>query len=569
MKLITRLLLAALMLPVLAFGQSTARLQVIHNAPLNPNVDIYVNGTKLLDNFAFRTATPYIDVPAGVVLNVGVAGFTSATARDTIANFPVTLTAGKRYVVVAHGIVGNATRPFRLAVTDLGAETADAPANVGLAFFHGTPDAPNVDILTGGNVVFGNTAYGTFARGTQPYANVPANATYQLTVTPAGAPTTVVARYEGNLGFWQGKTAVVFASGLLSSQDPENKFEAWVALSNGGTFALKTLQAPAAPAGTNTANIQFIHNSPTPTVDIYANGVKLLDDFAFRTATPYIQVPAGVTINVAVAPATSTSAANAITTIPVRLDSGKTYIAVAYGIVGDAQRPFGIALSDAGRMASTNPNNVDINFFHGSPDAPAVDILAGANVVFKNTEYSKFSTYISVPAAAIYRLGVTPTNNNSTVVARYDLNLDFWKGKTAVVIATGFLTGTPTPFKPAFEPYVVLSGGGTFPLRAVTGLLGDDPANLLSRNVQKGETAISPNPASDNVNIQLNLTKDGDASVQILNLAGQVVKNERYGRMNKGMQWVTINTNDLQSGYYMVRIESADGIQTEKLMIAQ
>ena len=140
MKLIIRLLMAALMLPVFAFSQSTARLQVIHNAPLNPNVDIYANGTKLFDNFAFRTATPYIDVPAGVTINVGVAPFTSATARDTVANFPVVLTAGKRYVVVAHGIVGNATRPFRLAVTDMGAETATSPTNVGLAFFHGYGD---------------------------------------------------------------------------------------------------------------------------------------------------------------------------------------------------------------------------------------------------------------------------------------------------------------------------------------------------------------------------------------------------------------------------------------------
>jgi hypothetical protein len=567
MKLIIRLFAAVMLLPLFTFAQGTARVQVIHNSP-TPTVDIYANGAKLLDNFAFRTATPYIDVPAGVVINLGVGLASSTGVRDTVANFPVTLTANKRYVVIANGIVGNATRPFRLAISDLGMETSDAPANVGIAFFHGSPDAPNVDVLAGTNVLFGNVAYGTFARGTMPYANVPANATYQLAVTPAGAPTTVVARYEANLAFWQGKTAVVVASGLLGSQDPNDKFEPFVALSNGGTFPLKAVQAPAPPRP-NVANLQIIHNSPTPTVDIYVNGAKLLDDFAFRTATPYVQVPAGVALSIAVAPGNSRTVADAIATVPVRLDSGKTYIAVAYGIVGDAQRPFGLALSDAGRMMSTNPNNVDINFFHGSPDAPAVDILAGTNVVFKNTEYSKFSTYISVPASATYRLGVTPANNNSTVVARYDLNIDYWKGRTAVVIATGFLTGTPTPFKPAFEPYVVLSNGGTFPLKAVTGLLGDDPANLLSRNVQKGDAAISPNPASDNINIQLNLTKDSDASVQILNVAGQVVKNERFGNMPKGMQWLNIRTNDLQSGYYMVRIETANGVQTEKLMIAQ
>ena len=51
-----------------------ARLQVIHNAadPIADEVDVYLNGTLALDNFAFRTATPFIDVPAGVEINIGL-----------------------------------------------------------------------------------------------------------------------------------------------------------------------------------------------------------------------------------------------------------------------------------------------------------------------------------------------------------------------------------------------------------------------------------------------------------------------------------------------------------------
>ena len=71
----------------------TARLQVIHNAadPLASEVDVYVNGDLLLDNFAFRTATPFVTVPAGVTLNIGVAPSTSTSANDTIKNIPVVL----------------------------------------------------------------------------------------------------------------------------------------------------------------------------------------------------------------------------------------------------------------------------------------------------------------------------------------------------------------------------------------------------------------------------------------------------------------------------------------------
>lgn len=82
----------------IAFSQ-TARVQVIHNSP-TPTVDVWANSDLLLDNFAFRTATPFVDVPAEVQINLGVALPDSDSADDAIANFPVTLADGGTYVVV-------------------------------------------------------------------------------------------------------------------------------------------------------------------------------------------------------------------------------------------------------------------------------------------------------------------------------------------------------------------------------------------------------------------------------------------------------------------------------------
>jgi Domain of unknown function (DUF4397)/Secretion system C-terminal sorting domain len=558
--------LALTLLVNLAFAQ-TAKIQIIHNSP-TPTVDIYANGAKLLDNFAFRTATPYIDVPAGVTINIGVALGTSASARDTLVNIPVVLQAGKTYIAVANGVVGNAMKPFRLAVTDMGAETTTPSANIGIAFFHGSPDAPNVDIRTGGNIVFGNTAFGNFGKvGTATYASVPANNTYALQVTPAGA-TAVVASYEANLSFWAGKTAVVVASGFLGSQNPDDKFEPFVVLSNGGTFPLKTLQAVAPPAATNTAMLQIIHNSPTPTVDIYVNGTLLLDNFAFRTATPYIAVPAGVNLSIAVAAATSRTVADAIATFPVRLDSGKTYVAVAHGVVGNATRPFSIAISAAGRMLSTTAGNVDIGFFHGSPDAPNVNISAGNNVIFNDIAYTKFGTYISVPASATYRLGVAATATPTAVLARYDANLGFWKGRSAIVMATGFLTaGSATPF----QPYVVLSNGGTFPLTAVIGATDDLPQQLSSRVAltQGTEMTLSPNPASTIVSANISLAKESDVKISIVDVAGRVAQNVQFDNLSRGIHQLDLNIGNLKSGYYIVRTESADGVVNKKLLISK
>ena len=84
-----------------------ARLQVIHNAadPIANEVDVYLNGTLALNDFAFRTATPFIDVPAGVDINIGVAPGNSGSVNDTLKNFVVNFASGGTYIAIANGVV--------------------------------------------------------------------------------------------------------------------------------------------------------------------------------------------------------------------------------------------------------------------------------------------------------------------------------------------------------------------------------------------------------------------------------------------------------------------------------
>ena len=87
-----------ILLLILLFGISaafaqTARIQIIHNAadPAAQEVDVYVNDNLELDDFAFRAATPFIDLPAGVTLNIGIAPGNSSSVDDTLKNFQVIL----------------------------------------------------------------------------------------------------------------------------------------------------------------------------------------------------------------------------------------------------------------------------------------------------------------------------------------------------------------------------------------------------------------------------------------------------------------------------------------------
>ena len=103
------LLASGIILGSNAYSQ-TAQLQVIHNAadPAAATVDVYVNVVLTLPDFAFRTATSFLTVPAGVTLNIGVAAGNSMSVNDTLKNFQVTLMNGQRYIAVANGVLNPA-----------------------------------------------------------------------------------------------------------------------------------------------------------------------------------------------------------------------------------------------------------------------------------------------------------------------------------------------------------------------------------------------------------------------------------------------------------------------------
>jgi len=420
-------------LPIVPVATPTARLQVIHNSP-SPTVDVYANGSLLLDDFVYRTATPFIDVPAGVAIDIAVAPGNSTSVADAIfVAEDIVLDEGVAYTVIANGIVGNVDTPFGLAINATARESASGSGVVAINAFHGSPNAPAVDVAAQ-NVgdLFTNLVYGSFSAD---YLEVPA-ASYVLDVKPAGSPD-VVASFTANLSGLGGGAATVFASGLLGG-DPS--FGLFAALPDGTVVEL-----PIVPVATPTARLQVIHNSPSPTVDVYANGSLLLDDFVYRTATPFIDVPAGVAIDIAVAPGNSTSAADAIFVAEdIVLDEGVAYTVIANGIAGNADTPFGLAVNANARESASGSGVVAINAFHGSPNAPAVDVAAqNVGDLFTNLVYGSFSAdYLEVPAAS-YVLDVKPAGSPD-VVASFTANLSGLGGGAATVFASGLLGGDPS-----------------------------------------------------------------------------------------------------------------------------
>jgi len=230
-----RMMLIAITIIVLGAGVAAAQdpiVQVIHNSPNAPAVDIYLNdgATPAIPALDFREATGLVALPAGMY-TVGIAPAPSAGPEDIIATFgPYDLMDGTQTVIMAGGELG---ADFNLFVNAL--ETGAPADQVNLLAFHGAPDAPAVDVAAVDvGILITNLEYLTF----QGYLAVPA-ADYILTIAPTGGEP--IAAFQAPLSGFGGGAAVVFASGYLG-MDPA--FGLFVALNDGTVLALPGVPTP-------------------------------------------------------------------------------------------------------------------------------------------------------------------------------------------------------------------------------------------------------------------------------------------------------------------------------------
>lgn len=543
-------------------GGGTARVQVIHNCAdaAAASVDVWLDNTLLLDNFAFRTASPFVDAPAGVDFTVGIAPPNSTMASDAIFQQTFNLTSGSTYVVVASGIVSpngyNPSPAFSLAVFDQGEEAAALPANTDVLVYHGSTDAPTVDVYESAALnatAVDDAAYGEFAG----YLALPTN-DYVLQVRDA-AQTTIVATYAAPLATLglNGAALTVLASGFLDPANNNNgpAFGLFAALPSGGALVpLPSLPNPS-------ARVQVIHNCAdlaASTVDVYLNDALLIDDFAFRTATPFIDAPATIDLTVGIAPPNSTSSTDAIATFTYNLADGGRYIITANGIVSGTGyspvAPFDLYVQADARETAALPGNTDILVFHGCTDAPTVDVgetavLGGATLV-NDLAYGGYAGYLEVPAND-YVLQVRTADGTPLVSYQAPLSTLGLQGAAISVLASGFLDPAMNSNGPGFGLWVALASGGPLvELPIATGIAIDrEPVTNL---------ALAPNPAVDLTFLHLTSRKDMRATVEVVDMTGRAVSTVVDTWLLEGTNRLELPTTDLAAGLYQVLVRSGD-----------
>jgi hypothetical protein len=455
-----------------------ARLQIIHNAAdaAAEVVDVRVNGDfpdPSLDDFAFRTATAYLTVPATEDLEVTINDPSSTDDSDPLFSETFNLDPGITYQIIAEGIVSmsgyDPATPFSLEVFAQAREEASEPGLTDVLVHHGSTDAPTVDVFEPfvGIQLINDISYPEY----QGYLSLE-TADYILQLTLENG-TTPVQSYQAPLSTLglDGAAISVLASGFLNPSDNSDgpAFGLWVALPDGGPLVELETEA--------LAQVQVIHNSPdlaAPAVDVRINGEleEELDDLGFRTASPFLPLNAEVPLTITVNDQSSEDDSDPLFELDLSegLEANQKYIIFAEGILsesgytpGSDEVPFNLNVFTPALQSASMDENVDVLVSHGSPDAPPVDVnelTVPVPELVDNIAFGEIQGYLEL-ATSNYALEIA-LESDGTVVEAYTAALENLglEGAAITVLASGFVDPESNSDGPSFGLWTALPGGG-------------------------------------------------------------------------------------------------------------
>ncbi|WP_164856339.1 DUF4397 domain-containing protein [Lujinxingia sediminis] len=434
-----------------------ARIQLIHAAadPNAASVDVYLNETLLLDDFEFRTTTPFVDVDGGDDLEIAIAPGDSESVDDALSTFSaVALPADERTIIVVAGVLDppgfspnpdGANTTLSLTTFADARERSNEPNFDQLAIFHASSDQPAVALaLPDGTELLSQLAYGEFAES-------------YLSVAPGVLAFDLLRASDGaRQGSFQtpeltgGEAFVVVATGFAdSAQNPDAAFELTLFPSRYGGDRSEGIALDEA------ARLQLIHNAPDPdaaSVDLYLDNELTYPAVAFREATSFRTIVAGEDIELL---ATAEGDANTeVLTSTLNLGKGQRAVAVIGGVLDPGAftaNPDGedialrIFLNSDALEEARSPDTVDLLVFHGVPDAPTVALVTdageSAQILSETLTYGDFDGYLSVASEDIVAQ-ITPAADTTTPLAGFALPLSLLDGEALTLVASGLLNTT-------------------------------------------------------------------------------------------------------------------------------
>ncbi|MCK4631751.1 MAG: T9SS type A sorting domain-containing protein, partial [candidate division Zixibacteria bacterium] len=260
-----------------------------------------------------------------------------------------------------------------------------------------------------------------------------------------------------------------------------------------------------------TAKMQLVHNSADPAVelvDVWVNGEKMLTDFAFRSATPFMDIPSDMELLFQFAPAPSSSVGEAVaqfTFVAPGLTTDASYIGMLGGLVEPsafAPNPDGrltdfvIFTKEAAKMTGDGSGAFDFFIQHGLTDGVQYDmtIQGEGSPLVTNLAYGDMTAYTSRAAEGYILLELNSSTEPSEIPLRFEFYLTGLGGRAGVLFASGFEEPANNGDGPSLGLYVALDDGTVFNLPEIAPLFVETSPDTLYFVTVEGEPVADPKP---------------------------------------------------------------------------
>jgi hypothetical protein len=418
-------------------GKSMVR--VVHASPDAPAVDVWAKGvaTPLLTNVKYGDASKYLELAEGSYeIELRPAGAAGNTP-PAFSTGPLAIPANAKITAVAAGLLSSTKDEDKFRVLPVVEGWAKESGKASVRIVHASADAPAVGIDVGADDPSKPeiASLARFADTGAAGVALPAGQKLQVGIAAGGQTVTAFTTPE----LPAGGEILVIATGLLGKLARESQGFSLLAVGPDGAIGF-VKQNP---------RVYALHASPdAPAVDLFAGDVELSDNLGFGKLSGSIQVPPGaynLDFFAHAAGSARPQGSAAASAMTPSLAAGEQYLAIATGFLAGGTQKFQLAAFQEG-FALDDAKNARIRVIHASPDAPAVDVgVAGQSaispVVVPNLAFPSATSPEGLSLApGMTPLGITPTGQSSSIVARFDVTKT--AGLRAFAVAAGALDGS-------------------------------------------------------------------------------------------------------------------------------
>ncbi len=216
-----------------------------------------------------------------------------------------------------------------------------------------------------------------------------------------------------------------------------------------------------------------------------------------------------------------------------------------------------------GRIQSEN-----FNFNNGFVSETCTDTGGGQNMGYATPgDYIDYLVYVAVSRHYNFNFRVASQNSTSQIIIRIGEGNSFTAIDTVTIAATGGWQTWKTVSSTAYLPegrytlrYYVRSGEFNSNWFETT----NTPVTALQQQQKINDLKIYPNPAKNEVTVEMGEIQNGEKVIVFYNATGQMVISNKYFETKP----VKIDISGLKKGLYFVELKTENGIsKTTKLVI--